>query len=196
MVHFVLQQSNRVLQQSNRVHLPQSSFSSSVSARAAQERLHVDSERLDRLSSHRHAHAMEDANTPHEGSTPGSEGDRSARRGERLQERLRKAIERGLEAGASSLNKADELRQVVSDARTPREVASGLIGQIEELKHALVKVVSQETEKFLQNVDVAAELRRAVSGMRVRVKAEIELDDLTAKDAPKPRVRFTTKRED
>jgi len=106
---------------------------------------------------------------------PTDESSSASEKSERkLSDLFRKALERGLEAGLASFNKADDtLRHAASEAKAPREIASVVFSQVDELKNSALKVVAGEIRRFLQQLEVSKELRNVLSDMTLRVNAEI-----------------------
>lgn len=102
---------------------------------------------------------------------------------------LRKTVEKGIEAGVSTISRADNaIRGVVEDTKVPREVLSYVFSQVDESKNALVGAVAGEVREFLDQTDLAAELRRALTSLSFEVKTEIRFIPNEAGDM-KPRVK-------
>ena len=101
-------------------------------------------------------------------------GSRRQRLERMLPEILKRAIERGLETGIGTFtNSGEALRGVVNKAEVPKEVAHYVLGQVDETKNAMVRVVAREVREFLQAADLAQELQRALTSLSFEIRTEI-----------------------
>lgn len=123
----------------------------------------------------------------------------------RLPDSIRKAVVGGLSA---VLMTEEGIRNAVSDMRLPKDAIAFLAQQTERTRRELYRMVSDEVKGFLGNIDIGGAMRKALSGMRVEVKAELRfvdedtgvsiktqtmrgsvpvIDDDDDEDAPRPR---------
>lgn len=91
-----------------------------------------------------------------------------------VRDTLRRGLERGLEAGLGTISKTDgAIRDLVGDAKLPREMAGYLFSQIDESKNLLVRVVAKEVRDFLQATDLSGELTRALTALSFEIRTEV-----------------------
>lgn len=94
------------------------------------------------------------------------------------------ALRKALITGISAVFMTEEgIRNALSELRLPKDAVSYLMQQTERSRKELFRAVSDELKGFLQGVDVTRAMRKALTGLKVEVKAEfrfIEVDD----DAP------------
>ncbi len=92
----------------------------------------------------------------------------------RLPDSIRKAVVGGLSA---VLMTEEGIRNAVSDMRLPKDAIAFLAQQTERTRRELYRMVSDEVKGFLGNIDIGGAMRKALSGMRVEVKAELRFVD-------------------
>jgi hypothetical protein len=92
----------------------------------------------------------------------------------RLPDSIRKAVVGGLSA---VLMTEEGIRNAVSDLRLPKDAIAFLAHQTERTRRELYRMVSDEVKGFLGNIDLGGAMRKALSGMRVEVKAELRFVD-------------------
>ncbi|HSI04935.1 MAG: hypothetical protein ACAI38_15550 [Myxococcota bacterium] len=92
----------------------------------------------------------------------------------RLPDSIRKAVVGGLSA---VLMTEEGIRNAVSDMRLPKDAIAFLAQQTERTRRELYRMVSDEVKGFLGNLDIGGAMRKALSGMRVEVKAELRFVD-------------------
>ena len=98
-------------------------------------------------------------------------------------ESLRKA----LATGVSALFMTEEgIRSALSEMRLPKEAMSYLIQQAASSRRDLVRFVSEEVRGVLQGIDLRRELRKALVGLKLEVKAEIRIVEDQAEPAAPP----------
>ncbi len=68
----------------------------------------------------------------------------------------------------------DTVRRYVKDAKIPRNIAQGIVANASKGKDELYGFVARELSKFLEQMDLQAELDRFVRSHKVRINAEIE----------------------
>jgi hypothetical protein len=95
--------------------------------------------------------------------------------GRRLVERIvRDAIKRLVETGVEKIAEGPEsLRNLVSDLKVPKEIASYLLLQVEETKNGLYGAVAKEIRSFLLQSNLGDELAKALTNLVLEIKTEI-----------------------
>jgi len=95
--------------------------------------------------------------------------------GRKLVERvLRDTIKRVVESGVGKITEWPEnLRNLVSDLKLPKEIANYLFSQIDETKNGLYRVVAKEIRGFLQQNNLGEEIAKALAHLSVEIKTEI-----------------------
>lgn len=125
-----------------------------------------------------------------------SESDRDRRRLERL---LPELIKRILETGFEKLVEAPEnARNLVQEMRLPKEILSLLLGQLDETKNGLYRVVARETRDFLEHTNLAEEVARVLTTLSFEVKMEVRFipNDSRLGATPDVRSRVRVKKAD
>jgi hypothetical protein len=90
---------------------------------------------------------------------------------------VRDTIRRLIEAGVGKLAEGPEsLRNIVSDIKLPKEIASYIFLQIDETKNGLYRVVAKEIRGFLQQNNLGEELARALSHLSVEITTQIRFN--------------------
>lgn len=87
---------------------------------------------------------------------------------------FRKTFASGLSALLS--NSEEGLRGRLGDLKVSREWAQFLQEQGKRARHDVVQVVSREVRRAARGVDVPGELRRALAGMKIQLRADISFD--------------------
>lgn len=138
-----------------------------------------------------------------EGGAPEREEEPRRRLVERL---LPELIKRALEAGLGTLSRTDDaLRGIggfVGDMKLPREIAglpkeiAGYIfEQIDETKNGMLRIVAKEMRDFLENTELAEELRKVLTSLSFEIKTEIRfIPNETAVVKPDVKATVITKR--
>jgi len=111
----------------------------------------------------------------------------------RLPGLLRKGIEKSIEAGlytfAKSLETGDAVREKLGDvkipdvahavgkalqeARLPREIAGAVLGQLDDTKNDVVRIIAREVRDFLEATDLAGEIKAALTSLSFEVRTEV-----------------------
>lgn len=115
-----------------------------------------------------------------------------------IPELLKRAVELGVEKAVEA---PDALRQLVSDLRLPKEVASYLLSQVEETKNGALRVVAKETRDFLEHTNLAHELQKMLTTLQFEINTTIRFrpseprsggDDAEGggSELPKPEVKM------
>lgn len=94
--------------------------------------------------------------------------------GSLLSDSVRKAVLTGM----SALFMTEEgIRNVVSDMRLPKDVLTTMLQQTERSRRELFRAVTDELKGMLRNVDIPGEMRKALTGLKLEVRAEIRFVD-------------------
>ena len=102
------------------------------------------------------------------------------------------SIRKVLVTGVSALFMTEEgIRNMLSDMRLPKDAMGYLVQQTERTRRELFRVVSDEIKGVLKKTDLTRELRRAMQGMKVQVRAEIRFVD--EKERPEVSVKGRVK---
>jgi hypothetical protein len=102
-------------------------------------------------------------------------------------------IERSMEAGRGRVKSANSaIRDVIEEVKIPKDlpkdIASMILGQIEEGKNVLVGAVASEVRGFLEETDVAHELQRVLTSLSFEISTEIRFVP-NERGVPKAEVR-------
>lgn len=127
---------------------------------------------------------------------PPAEGKRG-RFESRLPSLIRRGIEKGIEAGLYTFEKSletgrettDAVRErfsevkipdvasavgkALQEARLPREIAGAVLGQIDETKNDVVRIIAREVRDFLEATDLAGEIKAALTSLSFEVRTEV-----------------------
>ncbi len=92
---------------------------------------------------------------------------------------LPKTLHKALVTGVSAVLMTEEgIRNALGDMRLPKEAVSYVVQQTERSRKEVFVALSKEVKRYLSNIDVSAAMRKALTGMRVEVHADIRfLDD-------------------
>lgn len=84
-------------------------------------------------------------------------------------------IKRTLEAGFDTLSRTERgrLRGLVGELRVPRDVSRYFLAQIDDTKNALLRVFANEVHDFLENTDIAEDLRKVLTSVSLEVSTQI-----------------------
>lgn len=104
-----------------------------------------------------------------------------------LGDSLRKALVTGLSAVFMT---EEGIRGALADMRLPKDAIGYLVQQTNNSRREVTRIVSEELKSFLSGADITGAIRKALTGMRLEVKAEIRfLDDKVAVDRLESRQR-------
>jgi len=121
------------------------------------------------------------------------ESEREQRRLERL---IPEIMRRALEAGYEKLN-TENVRQLVSDLKLPKEALSVLLGQLDETKNGLYRAVAKEVRDFLDHTNFAEEITKALTALSFEIKTEVRFipNDARARPTPDIKTRVAVRRD-
>jgi hypothetical protein len=123
------------------------------------------------------------------------ERDREQRRLERL---IPEIVRRLLEAGYEKLSEGPEnVRQLVSDLKLPKEALGVLLAQLDETKNGLYRAVAREVRDFLEHTNFAEELARVLTTLSFEVKTEVRFipNDSRMRASPDVRTKVSVRRD-
>ncbi|HET9959931.1 MAG TPA: hypothetical protein VFQ61_35810 [Polyangiaceae bacterium] len=132
---------------------------------------------------------------PNERPPDGDDRDREQRRLERL---IPEIVRRVVEAGYEKLTEGPEnVRQIVSDLKLPKEALNMLLTQIDESKNGLYRAVAREVRDFLDNTNFAEELAKALTSLSFEIKTEVRFipNDARIKASPEVRTKMSVRRD-
>ncbi len=91
---------------------------------------------------------------------------------------LPKSLHKALVTGVSAVLMTEEgIRNAFGDMRLPKEAISYLVQQTERSRKDLFQSVSGEIKGFLGGVDFPGAIRKALTGLKVEVRADIRFVD-------------------
>lgn len=115
------------------------------------------------------------------------EPDREQRRLERL---IPELVRRLLEAGYEKISEGPEnVRNLVSDLKLPKEALGVLFAQLDETKNGLYRAVAREVRDFLEQTNFAEELTKVLTTLSFEIKTEVRFIPNDARTRPVPDVR-------
>jgi hypothetical protein len=79
---------------------------------------------------------------------------------------LTELLKRGLSAG-----------QAVSESLFPRELASSVASQLVDARHGLVNAIASEVGRFLRQADIASEMRKVLTGLKVEATIQLRFSE-------------------
>ena len=86
-------------------------------------------------------------------------------------------IKKGISSGVKSVLLTEEgVRSALGDLM-PREISATVKAHVDGLKKELYTTVVNEFSQFLEHVDIATELKKVLSGMKVEIKTEISFSE-------------------
>lgn len=140
-------------------------------------------------------------------------GEKRGRFERRLPNLIRRGIEKSIEAGLYTFEKSmetgrettDAVREVFSDvkipdvasavgkalteAKLPREIAGAVLGQLDETKNDVVRIIAREVRDFLDATDLAGEIKAALTSLSFEVRTEVRFIPNDAGTGVRPHVR-------
>ena len=106
-----------------------------------------------------------------------------------VSESLRKAIGAGIRG---VLNNDDGLRKAVKDA-VPTEVLGYVMRQVDSAKDEVVKIVGNQTRKFLENLDLGNEIQKVLTSVSLEFRTELRFIPNDKAVKPEARVQMKVK---
>jgi len=103
--------------------------------------------------------------------------------------RVERLLRGWLETSIERFGNVEQVRQLLSDAKLPKEALALLLGQLEETKSALTRAVAKEMREFLENANLADELTRALTRLSFEIRTEVRFIPNESAGAPaRPKV--------
>jgi hypothetical protein len=87
-----------------------------------------------------------------------------------IPEIVKRAVELGVEKARES---PETVKQFVGDMKLPKEIAHYLLGQIDETKNGLFRVVAKEIRDFLEQTNFAGEMQKLLTTVQFEVNTTI-----------------------
>ena len=107
---------------------------------------------------------------------------------ERLEGLIPDMVRRTFYAGLGAvLSSEDGIRKLANEFSLPKDVASYLVGQAQNSKAELSRIVGNELRRFLDNLNLNEELQRLLTSLSFEIKTEIRFIPNDAQ-APRPKV--------
>jgi hypothetical protein len=99
-------------------------------------------------------------------------------------------VKRIIEAGLEKLSEGPEnVRKVVGALELPKEALGAILGQLDDTKSALYRVVAREVREVLEKTNFADELVRALTAVSFEVRTSVRFVPNEAGDRATPEVR-------
>ena len=117
----------------------------------------------------------------------GAPRQRAEQAGRRVSDTVRKAIASGFRSVNASQEK---LREIFGDA-VPKEVLGYVKGAIDGGREELVRVIGQQTKRFLEGIDVGGEVAKILTALSFEIRTEIRF--IPNDNKLKPNVKFSIK---
>ena len=126
------------------------------------------------------------------------ESDESDREQSRLERLIPEIMRRLLEAGYEKLSESNEnVRNLVSELKLPKEALGVLLGQLDETKNGLYRAVAKEVRDFLDQTNFAEELSKALTALSFEIKTEVRFipNDARTRATPDVKTRVSVRRD-
>jgi hypothetical protein len=108
------------------------------------------------------------------------EGERTSRPSEppgrrrRLEGVIPDLIKRAVEIGVEKATEAPEsIKHFVTDMKMPKEVATYILGQVEDTKNGVFRVVAKEMRDFLEHTNLAGEMQKMLTTLQFEINTTI-----------------------
>jgi len=114
--------------------------------------------------------ATSDDEQTEDGQGPGPSDERArAESPRRVSDTFRKALSQGFRSVRSG---EEKIRGIVSDAM-PKELVTYIKGAIDTGRDEVVRIVGNQTRKFLEGIDVGGEVAKILTSLSFEIKTEI-----------------------
>jgi uncharacterized protein YdgA (DUF945 family) len=117
-------------------------------------------------------------------------GDKRRRLDSVIPELIKRAVELGVEKAYEA---PDNLKELVTHLKLPREAASLLMAQADETKNGLFRVVAKEVREFLEHTNLASEMQKLLTTVQFEISTTIRFKpnpgQLDPQRMPKPEVK-------
>jgi hypothetical protein len=99
-------------------------------------------------------------------------------------------IKRLIEAGIEKISEGPEnVRKVVGDLKLPKEALGAILGQLDETKSGIYRVVAREVREVLERTNFADELTRALTAVSFEIRTSVRFVPNDPGERPSPEVR-------
>lgn len=105
--------------------------------------------------------------------TERDKGDDGMRRSDGLSELIKKGISSGVK---SVLLTEEGVRNVIADL-VPKEISTTVKAHVDGVKKEIYATLVNEFSTFLEHADIAGEMKKFFSGMKIEIKTEIRFTD-------------------
>lgn len=83
-------------------------------------------------------------------------------------------IKRAVEIGVEKATEAPEsIKHFVTDMKMPKEVATYILGQVEDTKNGVFRVVAKEMRDFLEHTNLAGEMQKMLTSLQFEINTTI-----------------------
>lgn len=83
-------------------------------------------------------------------------------------------IKRAVEIGVEKATEAPEsIKHFVTDMKMPKEVAAYILGQVEDTKNGVLRVVAKEMRDFLEHTNLAGEMQKMLTSLQFEINTTI-----------------------
>jgi len=99
-------------------------------------------------------------------------------------------VKRIIEAGLEKISEGPEnVRKVMADLKLPKEALGAILGQLDETKSGIYRVVAREVREVLERTNFADELTRALTAVSFEIRTSVRFVPNDAGERPSPEVR-------
>jgi len=127
---------------------------------------------------------MKSDNEPEHGHDD-AEGDRRP-----LERIVPEIVKRIIEAGLEKISEGPEnVRKVMADLKLPKEALGAILGQLDETKSGIYRVVAREVREVLERTNFADELTRALTAVSFEIRTSVRFVPNDPGERPSPEVR-------
>ncbi|MBN2341391.1 MAG: hypothetical protein JXX29_08340 [Deltaproteobacteria bacterium] len=81
-----------------------------------------------------------------------------------------------------------KVRQVVNELKMPKEALNYIFKQVDETKHAAVKIIAREVRELLEKTDLAEEATKVLTSLSFEITTNVRF--VPNEDGKKKRVKF------
>lgn len=128
---------------------------------------------------------------------PGGPTGPSHAEGSRLEGVVSETLRRLVEAGLGRLaEQPEQLKQRLAEMKIPREAWSAILGQLDDKKSGLYRLLAKEIRDFLENTNFAADLAKALTTLSFEIKTEVRFVPTDAGAKPKVQSSVRVKQHD
>jgi hypothetical protein len=105
----------------------------------------------------------------------------------RIERAVREVVRRVLETGYEKLSGGPEnVREFVREMKLPKEALGLLLGQLDETKTGVYRVVAKEVRDFLEHTNFADELAKMLTTLSFEIKTEVRFIPNDARPGARP----------